>query len=185
MNFTDEGKLVFVRVPKTGSSSAFDTLIQRYPDFKRERSGHTVYRNFTPDQEARCDGFRRIGFVRHPLKWLTSMWSLYLRGGAWMHWGADVMPEAGQLKKPQEFLRALKATPMDWLVDRDGNLAMDTVYRTEDMAAFCKEFGSEPRWVNATRDRFTQDEIEWSDADLDYIKRRFNRELSYYSEDGH
>lgn len=178
MFYSHKARLVWIRVPKTGSTTAYHALKAALPDFKGDGDGHEFLETL---HERRGDAFahyHHMGFVRWPLDWLNSMHAsldnpnnrfsrLHCVGGS-------------RDKTPREFLEAIEYTPYDWFTV-NGAVKVPEIYRTEDMSEFCRSLGQECRVHNRTPlDRRVK--LEWTDDDLHYIATKFARELAHYPE---
>jgi hypothetical protein len=175
MYVSDKLKLVYIRVPKTGSSSVCKAIGAVDPGFEHRHWVHARYGDIPADKWDGLKTYRKVGFIRHPLAWLPSFFALCQKHHT--HRTAYLTePRALDAQDASWFLRNLKWTPMDWLTDASGNSAVE-VLRTEDMTPFLASIGVRPRYENATRERPV---IDWSGDDLAYIGHRFARELAYY-----
>lgn len=104
-------KLIFIEVPKTGSTSFRESLKEvdtKYEELPR----HIKARDLKPLIDANVwDKYNKIGFVRFPEDWITSVKGM----------GNHFMRRLGE------------NTPYDWFTDEKGNLIIDSIYRTEDL----------------------------------------------------
>jgi hypothetical protein len=117
MMMVPEMKTVFILVPRTGSGTLYRELQRVYP------RSMLLYRHMEADGCPRgYDRWRRVGFVRHPL---MRLWSLYnfmrnFAGGAQVQGGAasaDAARVRGQTEKPFEEWLTTNENP--WTVPYD------------------------------------------------------------------
>jgi hypothetical protein len=178
MFYSDKAKLVWIRVPKTGSTTVYHTLRAALPDLTSDGDPHEFMETL---QERRGDAFahyHHMGFVRWPLDWLNSMHASLAHPNnrfSRMH-----CVGGSKTKTPREFLDAIEHTPYDWFTV-NGAVKVPEIYRTEDMSEFCNSVGQEARVINRTPDA-TRVELEWTRDDLHAIATKFARELAHYPE---
>lgn len=152
-----ERKLIFVRVPRTGSTSFLTSLKNSGGRYSNIGEGHgTAHeaRSLAPDL---WKTYTTIGFIRDPWNWAASYKTLFC---ADQHWS--------------EYLE-MTMTPYDWLTDSDGLVIVDHIFRTEDMADVVKHFGLEPCHVNASKEN---DQVPVEYAEI--MNQKFRRELLHY-----
>lgn len=158
MFYCREHDFLYVRVPCTGSTSVvktfeFTTLCSSDHEGAQAFSGWADYPTA-----------RRIGFVRHPVDWVTTVWSAH---SLWQDWGIS-----GEVKDHE--LAEQMATPFDWFM-RDGEQVIDEIWRMEDIGEFFRQFGLETPHLNKTKDRKTL-----SQRAINIIHSRFEREWKFY-----
>lgn len=154
----DELRLIFVRVPKTGSTSFLTSLKNAHHTYRQVGAGHgTALEARSLIGPGIWNTYTRIGFIRHPRFWIASYKKFLANTEPWREFIAN-MP-----------------TPYDWLADHKGDLLVNSVYRTEDMAKVTKAYGLQECHVNASNDLVTPP----PDCD-DLIAVKFARELSHY-----
>lgn len=171
----DPLRLVYIRVPKTASSSFVKGVSRRYGWALHSDPVHEYARNFSHEFSRAYKDYRWVGTIRHPLTWLPSF-------RAW------VPPRPYEEKQSyfhdtnisgmpwHDFIDNLKVTPMDWL-SRDGQ-PID-ILRTEDIDAVAVEFG-----ITCAVDNPTEPgrKIPLPDDDRfkELVSQKFERELAFY-----
>src|SRR3990167_9187928 len=129
MYVCQDRKLVYIRVPKTGSTA----FVRSFGDALHEDdSDHETARNAEQrDKWQRCRelGYTTIGFVRHPLAWVRSMHSVCQSQTHWPEYATGHYQEDIGLS---EFAERIRVTPFDWFTGANGVL-IDKIYRTEDL----------------------------------------------------
>lgn len=169
-------KLLFIDVPKTGSTSVRHSL-SAYPTHEVT----TAHTNATDVREAVGEevwgSYFKFGFVRHPIEWVRS----------YLYWTKDYDDhkaafDSTKIPGPETEIPVLtghfrnwEQTPLDWLTDKQGNLIVDKVYRTEDMDEAMKELG-----LVAYHEHKCPSDFEADMPSLEFIKNRFKREYEYY-----
>jgi len=120
---------------------------------------------------------RRIGFVRHPVEWVTTCYNAHK---GWKAWGI-----AEKDIDDAEFAERC-FTPYDWFTDTYGRLIFDEIWRAEDMDRFFRAIGVTkpvPR-LNVTKERRTNSRRRpLSKAAVEIVHNRFEREWKFYSND--
>lgn len=155
--------LIYIRVPKTGSTSFVKSL-------KRVGSSMKVSPHSTAiDSRIWCEKewktHKKIGFVRYPFDWVQSYFKTGLAGR-----------KDGQ-ELFERYIYRMQVTPMDWLCDEDGELMVDKVYRMEDMKEVCEQYGLQMFDLNQSKCTET---FEFNSEMVEIIKDRCRRELEYY-----
>lgn len=193
MYFSPEHKAALIRIPKTGSTSAFYVMHEALGKLRQAGDGHETY----SDMVERCvgqprnptarkhtlqscydlNGWRVIAFVRHPLDWLPSFYNLALHPN-WVSERYTGGPTEG--RSPADFLAALTTTPYDFFT-HEGKVMATEVWRTEDMSEFAASFGVPAEHRNPTPAP-RRVALDWTPRDLQVIKDRFHRELKHYPE---
>jgi hypothetical protein len=170
-------KLLFIDVPKTGSTSVRKSL-SVYPTHEASPTPHA---NATDVREAVGEEvwstYFKFGFVRNPVDWVRS----------YLYWTKDYddhkaafdptkIPGAeAEIPVLTGHFRNWEQTPLDWLTDKEGKLIVDKVYRTEDMDAAMKELG-----LIAYHEHDTPDDFSPEMPSMEFITNRFKREYEYY-----
>jgi hypothetical protein len=198
MYWSAKQKVAFIRIPKTGSSTAHNTLKKALPDLEENGPVHETYTEMRNRSDRRAHdrgprhnafpaphpGQRIIAFVRHPLDWLPSFFAM-LPGPTgqfvdeWLG-GKGTETYRAAPDRGKQFLDALTLTPYDWMTYK-GKLMATEIWRTEDMAGFCATFHKPWQHINQTGVRRKVD-LEWTPEDLERIKVMFARELKHYPE---
>lgn len=127
-------RLIYIRVPKTASTSFVSAL----DELKPEHVG-AVHENAKAlpgllKKRPELQRYRRAGFIRHPYQWARS---------AYNHWHRN--HDMFRVKPPQTlkgFVRMLPATPAEWLRDEHGTPLCEA-WRTEDMPEIMAGLGLE------------------------------------------
>jgi hypothetical protein len=155
MYYSKAHDLLYVRVPCTGSTSLLDAL-----NFERVgRADHLKIRDFNLEEYKES---RKIGFIRHPIDWVGSVWWGH---SSWAEWGCGTRKDTTLLELGEKV-----DTPLDWLSDEL------EIWRTEDLDRFLSEMGCKTiPHLNKTDDKETL-----SEEVVEIIKRRFQREFEYY-----
>jgi len=161
-------KLVWVRVPKTGSTSfylAFDPVA----DWKPVGGDDHQYLDLNKAPE----GYRTVLTIRNPFDWVQSFCLMCMRAPA--HWREYVTEDKNcQERKLDTFFKKFCLSPMRW-----GEV--DEVWRIEDLAKLCKQHGVNPAGrhnVSSKEDR--ENNFEWTQERIDWAQKLFARELEYY-----
>jgi hypothetical protein len=198
MYWSGKTKTAFIRIPKTGSSTAHNTLKKALPDLVENGDCHETYTEMRERSDRRAHdrgprhnafpemraGARIISFVRHPLDWLPSFFAM-LPGPSskfidkWLD-GVGTENYRDAPDRGTRFLDALSLTPYDWFTYK-GKVMATEIWRTEDMAGFCATFQKPWQHINETGVR-RKVEIDWTPEDLARIKVMFARELKHYPE---
>jgi hypothetical protein len=158
-------KTIFIAVPKTGSTSVMrsvqDTDAEAELGDRHEKAPLARYRL----GEEMWRAYRKVGFVRHPMKWVASYYR-FLSGN---------MP----ISDLDKFV-LWTPTPYDWFTDATGNLLVDKIYRTEDMDAVVAELGLETvHHVNQGMNK--QITVDLNEAHDGIIRQKFVREYAHYT----
>lgn len=109
--------IIFIEVPRTGSTSFRESLLQVDPEAKPILERHSTafeVKQFMYD--TLWNKLDSIAFVRNPKDWMDSV---------------NAFPLIARIVENR--------TPYDWLVDDKGKLIVKHVYRTEDMNQIFKE----------------------------------------------
>lgn len=158
-------RLIYIRVPKTASTSFVNTLDELDPQHLGDVHGnacevdHLMRKGHVPKD------YKKVGAIRHPYRWMQSAFNHHRNNPDMFN------VEAVNIK---QFIRAVRATPMDWL-SLDGELYVDEVWRAEDMDDIVLSLGLEPRRMNVKTYDYPLD-----DDDKNLINERCSREMAYY-----
>ncbi len=138
MHIFHDLKLIYIRVPKTGSSSFFVSMSRTHKVELVQIGARSLYPPFTTTQghygaemtrtlidPEIWDSYEKIGFIRHPYPWVVSFYNQP---------NTDEMFREDNRKPLGEFIWNLKLTPFSWCTDSDGEMLIDTVYRMEDLS---------------------------------------------------
>jgi len=187
-----ELKLIYIMVPKTGTNSFWRSLSKKYTKTRviaGVAKDHPVYEmepitlaaHFTARQvktlisEEVWNSYEKVGFVRHPYDWVISYFNVKAKG--------KILGEDGEASFGKFIRGKLRMTPFYWFLDKDGQMLIDTVYRTEDLKEILEGYGCEPLHANKTgiRDQTKDLTVELlHDEYKRVIKKRFWREMAYY-----
>lgn len=165
-------KTIYIRVPKTGSTSITAAFADAAGDMEQLGGPHSDAldaRSLT----TKWDEYRKIGFIRHPLTWAPSF-------ARWIRAVNRIMPTAvSEERDPTKFIHLIP-TPMCWLTHpRTHEVMVDEVWRMEDIDELFKEWGVAPRHKHAAP---TGKKIEWpvTPEYTEAIREVFARELLFY-----
>ena len=183
-----EFKMIYVRVPGTGSSSFFLELGRRskteYVDVPtsgpvRDMEFIANFNHLTARQLRELipkdiwNSYKKVGFIREPTDWCNS---IYNKNGVYESVGIEVDGLTFS-----EFLQKLNKTPFYWFVDKDGEMLVDVIYRNEDLEhGVFDQYGIHepyPRYNVSSKPRVT-----FTDEDMKIIHQKFGREYLYYQE---
>ncbi len=182
-------KLIYIRVPKTGSNSFFHAMKNRHKsvvpnqeELNKRRSWSelpppriSLYEHFTANQARQLipkevwDSYEKIAFVRNPYDWVVSLYDQR---------GIDSVLGEDESKPFPEFLRNLKLTPFTWFLDGDEKMLIDTIYRMEDIDEVFDKYDCKHLHL-MKRKHFARNPV-LTDEDREVIKAKFQRELAYY-----
>ncbi len=134
---------IYVRVPRTASTSCVYDLKQRYDDVLMTGTQHATARELRDLWGPVWGTSFTFGYVRNPWDWLVSMYNSGVSSGAGVKeaWpGARIEPHDAPGIHPgqrtemafPEWVRQRKTTPIDWLADENGGLLVKAVRRYED-----------------------------------------------------
>ncbi len=171
--------MIYIRVPKTGSNS-FLTAMKKMYECEQVGEGMGPHWEHWTAQQAKelidpkiWETYEKIGFIRHPHKWVVSIYHLKETFNMWMEDNNKPFPE---------FLSNLKITIFDhWFVDDDGELLIDKIYKTEDLREFLLDkgcIGVEDIHINKTHR--SKPIIDLTEDDKKIIREKFWREFEYY-----
>lgn len=171
MYVTHAGKIVFIRVPKTGSTSVLNAIRAKWPDLQVYRRPHLKY-----SEAGRCgDGsYYRFGCIRHPLDWLRSMYDSIHKGESHRGLFTDSRKASKCIVK---FLEELKYTPYDWLVNRGGKLSV-IVHKTEEYAELEDRLGISIPRHNVTESPTVR--FRYNSETEELLRAKFSREFKHY-----
>ena len=179
-------KLIYIRVPKTGSSSFIhcmaskhkiekvfleDSPFSKFPPITQTQGHFSAQSTREVIDRKVWDSYEKIGFIRNPYPWICSFYNQP---------NTDEMFREDNRKPFPEFIENLKLTPFSWFVDEDGKMLIDTVYRLEDIKEVLDGYGCEtvhihqmPKWKDNVS-------LEIAHQHEKIIKEKFKRELEYY-----
>ena len=187
-------RIIYCIVPGTGSNSFWKAMFEKYPNSyhlnKHVPAGHPA-----DTKSRKIDGinhpshwrlirmkeligsdvwnsYKKIAFVRYPDYWT---WSIFHKGGIPQAIGED------NTKTYDHFIRTLKKTPYSWFTDDDGRVMVDTIYRTEDMAEICQEYGIRYLEDNV-RMRGKSPPKQLNEELQEIMRKKFKREFKHYEE---
>lgn len=143
------GGFIYIRVPRTGSTSFLVELNQQYPDIEQRGTQH-VSAAEAVDLWPEWHDRQTFGFIRNPWDWLVSVYnaglSVTARQKIKEQWpGSRVSPpDAPGIHPGQrtmatfpEWVRNRQTTPLDWLYGSAGPL-VDEIRRFEDFIPTAK-----------------------------------------------
>ena len=170
---SDIFRFIYVRVPRTGSSTFMhylETAFKPYlVDVGHQHASAVELRDLWKDK---WHTYHTFGFIRNPWEWLVSMYNANLSEGPW---GKEALPgsPSGHMRKANlsldEWIYERQTGPMDWLLDHEGDLIVKEVRLFED---FVKEARYQCSELSHPPYR------EWYTPDLaDYVELKFSREI--------
>lgn len=191
MHIFHEHKLIYIAVPATASSSFWHAMQTRWTKFEtvnppRDHPAKLLHpdiginTHLTAEQGKMFidpeiwNNYKKIAFVRHPYAWAKSM---YNKKGLQQAVGVNVSQD-----NFVDFLKDINKTPYFWYVDKEGNMLIDKLYRTEDFKQVVAEFDLKELTMNRARiDRPSERTPEVNMV----LETKFARELSHYPEEKH
>lgn len=170
--FYHASKVLFIAVPKTGSSSFQKSLRNKNSTYCRRQNHHSTALQTRNGKHEEWETYETVAFIRNPFKWAPS--SYY----------SDAYKTIERHQKLlcssfEDYLERLNKTPIQWVVDNDGEVIVDKLYRTEDMADVCEGYGFPLYHDNQTL-KLQEKEIEYTPYQKSLIEKKFARELEYY-----
>lgn len=179
-------KMIYILVPKTGTNSFWKSMTKvhkeerlepkkNHPVFKMEPITHVAHLTARQvrtlvDKEI-WESYEKVGFVRHPYDWIISYFNTK---GIKSILGEDTSAPFS------EFIRKIKMTPFYWFTDTNGELLIDTIYRTEDLKEILEGYGC--KLLHDNKSAKTDLTVEsLSDDDKQVINKKFKREMEYYT----
>ncbi len=167
-------KLIYMRVPKTGSTSFLNSMKDAGHEYvfrgKHEHEEHNTAAEskkfFTSDEWNSC---LKIGFLRHPYDWAVSAWQSNI---ATVHTTAQAGEPSESLI---EFVNNHNKTPIDWFDSESGFHVM----LLEDLPIILEGYGGKPLHLN--RNHVLQYKpYVLSGDEKEAIRIRFDREMGVY-----
>ena len=130
-------KTIYVRVPKTASTSFINALDELKPEHYGDVHQNACCIPRLLEKRPELKRYAVIGFIRHPYQWVRS---------AYGHWTRNpINKRMFHVKPPQTmkgFARMVRHGPAGWLKNEAGEVICD-VKRTEDMAEIMAGYGLE------------------------------------------
>ena len=181
-------KIIYIRVPKTGSSSFIhcmaskhkmetvflkDSPFSKFPPITQTQGHFSAASTREVIDPKVWNSYEKIGFIRHPYPWVASFYNQP---------NTDEMFREDNRKPFPEFLENLRLTSFSSFTDSEGKMLIDKVYRLEDFSSIMDKYGCEtthihpmPKW---------KDNVTEADANQhkDIIIKTFSRELEYYDD---
>lgn len=175
-------KLVYIRVPKTGSSVVVHAGSRVRPPVDWDLTPydigfdtHVMVQDMPTQFKVRYRDYTWMAAIRNPMTWIPSFYSWLLKSNeAYKKNFCGSTEIEGNWHK---FLEQLKVTPASWSYDPDGIVTVHS-YRAEDPTPMEEILGlslQERRNRTAKPRDFVPDDIA-----LDLMKKKFFRELPYY-----
>lgn len=181
-------KLIYIRVPKTGSSSFFECMCRKHKvKIVRLKPDQPPLSQFPPYTEtlghfgamtARTlinpkiwNSYEKIGFIRNPFSWVKSF---YNQPNTHEMFGED------NRKLFKQFIENLELTPFSWFTDTNGEMLIDTVYRLEDISSVLDKYGCETVHLHKMPISSRRITLEIVKEHEDIIRKKFRREMEYY-----
>lgn len=174
MYYSNQARIIFIRVPKAGSTSILAALKERFPDLQAfdPSNPYKLYRQIELPEA--FETFFRFAVLRHPVEWLRSMFDSLRRG--------EGMPCAF-LRPPEmvhdigTFARRLRKTPCDWIAPGP-NRPIDRVFVIEKSHELEEHFDIHLNRLNQTLNPHRQ--VKFTPTDKRYLSKRFRREFEFY-----
>ena len=179
-------KLIQIVVPRTGSNSFRASLMGKYKAkwvhtkkplrYVWEMDTIGMYGHFSAKQakvlidDDIWKSYEKVGFVRHPYDWIKSVNNI---NGLKQVLGERLDTSLS------EFVHEFKKTIYDWFTDEDGNLIIDTIYRTEDLDQIFEKYGVSNTYINQTQKPKNE---EFTEKDKKIIREKFYREFKHYED---
>lgn len=176
-------KVVYIRVPKTGSSAIVTSVRNQIGwDLEPYDFGfhtHTMMCQMPPQFKHRYADYTWVSGVRHPYTWIPSFYSWLKNNSQQMR---ELAFDEGKVEDNWlKFIGKIKVSPLAWRFDNDRIIKNVTIYKQEDTSGLANLLGvdlSQPR--NVTKKRR---DLELDDQIEDLIKRRFYAELAFYKDE--
>lgn len=183
MHISRTNKFLFIRVPKTGSTTAHAALNNAFTHYVKQGpdTHHETYREIIDTYqniEEQLEDFRIIAFVREPVAWINSLFSLFRAQEPWALKWMDKRVRDLDKPIPAAFIEAIP-TPYDWMTDKHGVCKVNEIWRMEDLTKFCADLDLPPLWENRTSNQERR-QLAFTGDDLAAIQRKFHRELKHY-----
>ena len=181
-------KLIYIIVPGTGSNSfhgGMKKVCEKWEQLKPPKekthpgwqlSGGIGHRSHWTAAMAKTfiepdiwNSYEKISFVRHPYWWARS---IYRKGGIKTAVGIN------NDEPSTRYLEELDKTPYTWFCDKNGELLIDTIYRTEDLAEIAKKYKFDITHNNKTNN--AKKELDKTDETAKLLRQKFVREYNHY-----
>lgn len=172
MFISHERRAVFVRVPKTGSTTVVTNYrsIRPWSDWDQETH---VFPYENPVTEERYADYEWWSAVRDPYTWIPSFYQWLARKPD--RFNIRYMKDGTIYEDWEKFIRNIRYTPCDWAVS---DVVKVNVYKLEEPQVIADVFGVDmDRKQNITKERR---EFEPTPAVDRLIQDVFHRELEYY-----
>lgn len=184
-----EHKVLFIKVPATGGGSFWISMQRNFENIEIippksifEMDKFIGNENLFTARQVRAyvdeeiwNTYEKIAFVRHPVRWLNS---IYYKANGMSHYGIR-----NDMPFPY-YVKAVRYTPYDWLVDNDGKVIVDTIYRTEDLdTVVFPRFNLRPYHYNVRFRPEKKRDIVPTEDDMKIIRKKFAREYQHYEKE--
>ena len=185
-------KVLFIKVPATGGGSFWLAMKSknRFHDYPvtdtvlnmqdiRNKNLLTAAQARATVSEEIWNTYEKIGLVRHPVKWINSLYYKPLGGN---HYGIDESNNGMGRVSFYEFVKnRINKTPYDWFTDDEGNVIIDSIYRTEDLDDIVfPKYGLEQLHFNPRQKSNKFIDVVPNDEEMEIIRNKFHRELRHY-----
>lgn len=182
MYVSHDKKLVFIRVPKTGSSAVIHLGRKQKPEFNWDLTPydfgyttHVMVQDLPIPFKVRYKDYTWMAGIRNPATWIPSFMSWCQKThehNREMYLGTKEFPD-----NPLKFLEALRVTPASWSFDPDGIVTVHS-YKQENPKPMERILGFPlAERVNRTA---SPRSFELKPELLDLYNRKFFRELPHY-----
>lgn len=175
-------RFIYVRVPRTGSTTFCHYLRGTFgPTLVDASHQHATARQLRDALPEQWGEYRTFGFIRNPWHWLVSLYSSGVSaqaGDVIDHWQGNATPDPLVRTNMdwEGFVRQRVSTPVDWLVDENGEIMVDDVFIAEHF------FEKWKLRANETKKKWG---VWWDDDELvEYVRHKFHREIEIGNYEG-
>ncbi len=194
-------KVIYIRVPKTGSNSFLHALyhvdigefdyawkgaireaaLKTKGKLRKPGAGNHLNEfgyHWTARQAKKLidpkiwESYDKIAAIRHPYSWCKS----FYRQPGLCQYGFE---EDNSLPFT-EFLRNLKLTPFNWYTDDDGDFIIDRVFKMEEMDEELKKYKAKIVHHNVSKVPLHKPDFKLTDEHKSIMDEKFKREMTYY-----
>ena len=173
----DDWKLIWARVPKTGSTAVCWSTEWTHKPQHYGNHTHAMFRDMPDSFVEQYADYQWAGHIRDPWTWLPSFYG----------WIKNNHPRMIKVFYPSKqvpqgwynIVDGLHATPMDWLEDPR---VSPKIYTQENMDEFAIDYNVTIKPKNVTKEKRKPYQVpdRNDDALAQLIERKFSRELAFY-----